>query len=110
MANAAQTTTASPPSARLAREWRTMEAMIHLHCRARHGGGAAPCGDCRTSGSIDFAEINRAALASFPAVLARILPGGKRSLAQENEPRRNERPPMRDRDRPDALPTRPAGR
>jgi len=28
-----------------------------------------------------------------------ILPGGKRSLAQENEPRRNERPPMRDRDR-----------
>ena len=30
-----------------------------------------------------------------------ILPGGKRSLAQENEPRRNERPPMRDRDRGD---------
>ena len=28
-----------------------------------------------------------------------ILPGGKRSLAQESEPRRNERPPMRDRDR-----------
>lgn len=28
-----------------------------------------------------------------------ILPGGKRSLAQENEPRRNDRPPMRDRDR-----------
>jgi small subunit ribosomal protein S3 len=28
-----------------------------------------------------------------------ILPGGKRSLAQENEPRRNERPPMRDRER-----------
>ena len=30
------------------------------------------------SASIDFAEINRAALASFPAVLARILPSGKR--------------------------------
>ncbi len=29
-------------------------------------------------GPIDFAEINRAALAAFPAVLARILPGGKR--------------------------------
>jgi small subunit ribosomal protein S3 len=28
-----------------------------------------------------------------------ILPGGKRSLAQENEPRRNERPAGRDRDR-----------
>jgi len=27
---------------------------------------------------IDFAKINRAALAVFPAVLARILPGGKR--------------------------------
>src|SRR5208337_1545281 len=27
---------------------------------------------------IDFAMINRAALAAFPAVLARILPGGKR--------------------------------
>ena len=27
---------------------------------------------------IDFTKINRAALAAFPAVLARILPGGKR--------------------------------
>jgi len=30
------------------------------------------------SGQIDFAEINRAALAAFPAVVARILPGGRR--------------------------------
>jgi small subunit ribosomal protein S3 len=37
-----------------------------------------------------------------------ILPGGKRSLAQENEPRRNERPPMRDRDR-DRRGPRPEG-
>ena len=29
------------------------------------------------SGPIDFAKINRAALAAFPAVLARILPSGK---------------------------------
>jgi hypothetical protein len=29
-------------------------------------------------GPIDFAELNRAALAAFPAVLARILPDGKR--------------------------------
>src|SRR5450755_4290611 len=28
-----------------------------------------------------------------------ILPGGKRNLPQDGEPRRNERPPMRDRDR-----------
>jgi hypothetical protein len=31
---------------------------------------------------IDFAEINRAALAAFPAILARILPGGKRVGAE----------------------------
>ncbi len=30
----------------------------------------------------DFAEINRVALAAFPAVLARILPGGKRVGAE----------------------------
>jgi len=29
------------------------------------------------NGPIDFAQINRAALAALPAVLARILPGGK---------------------------------
>jgi hypothetical protein len=28
-------------------------------------------------GPLDFAAINRAALAAFPAVLARVLPGGK---------------------------------
>jgi hypothetical protein len=28
-------------------------------------------------GPIDFAEINRAALAAFPAILAQVLPGGK---------------------------------
>jgi len=33
-------------------------------------------------GSIDFDAINRAALASLPAVLARILPGGKRVGAE----------------------------
>ena len=32
--------------------------------------------------ALDFAEINRAALAAFPAVLARILPGGKRVGAE----------------------------
>ena len=34
------------------------------------------------NGPIDFAEINRVALAAFPAVLARILPGGKRVGAE----------------------------
>ena len=31
---------------------------------------------------LDFAEINRTALAAFPAVLARILPGSKRVGAE----------------------------
>ena len=34
------------------------------------------------NGPIDFGAINRAALAAFPAVLARILPGGKRVGAE----------------------------
>ena len=34
------------------------------------------------TGPINFAAINRAALAAFPAVLARILPGGKRVGAE----------------------------
>ena len=32
---------------------------------------------CRRSVSADFAEINRAAFATFPAVLRRLLPEGK---------------------------------
>ena len=48
----------------------------------RSGGVGKPREGHRTSASIDFAEINRAALAAFPAVLARILPGGKRVGAE----------------------------
>jgi hypothetical protein len=33
-------------------------------------------------GPLDFAAINRAALAAFPAELARVLPGGKRVGAE----------------------------
>jgi hypothetical protein len=44
-------------------------------------------------GPIDFAELNRAALAAFPAVLARILPDGKRVGAElvALNPRRGDR-------------------
>jgi hypothetical protein len=44
-------------------------------------------------GPIDFAEINRAALAAFPAVLARILPNGKRAGSEivALNPRRGDR-------------------
>jgi hypothetical protein len=50
---------------------------------------------CRRSVSVDFAEINRAALASFPAVLRRLLPEGKivgREFIARN-PRRADRNP-----------------
>jgi len=32
---------------RLRRELATVEAMIGMYCRAHHGGGAAPCAECR---------------------------------------------------------------
>ena len=50
--------------------------------RTRHGRSGGLRDSPRKSGSIDFAKINRAALAAFPAVLARILPGGKRVGAE----------------------------
>jgi hypothetical protein len=46
---------------------------------ASESGAARPI-RCRER--IDFAEINRAALAAFPGVLARVLPGGKRVGAE----------------------------
>jgi hypothetical protein len=47
----------------------------------------------RVGVAIEFAAINRAALAAFPAVLARILPNGKRVGAElvALNPRRNDR-------------------
>src|SRR5208282_5140203 len=43
---------------------------------------ARPMRPLRDGEHLDFAEINRAALAALPAVLARILPGGKRVGAE----------------------------
>ena len=39
----------NPPSRsrRMGREARTIEAMVEIYCRARHGAGAVPCGECR---------------------------------------------------------------
>jgi len=34
-------------SKRLAREWKTMEAMIKIYCRDHHGEALAPCAECR---------------------------------------------------------------
>jgi hypothetical protein len=55
--------------------------------RSRRGSGRpARAGESwerhSMKGPFDFAEINRAALAAFPAVLARLLPGGKRVGAE----------------------------
>jgi len=50
--------------------------------RARHRRSGGLRDSLRKSGPIDFAEINRTALAAFPAVLARILPGSKRVGAE----------------------------
>jgi hypothetical protein len=46
-----------------------------------------------TPGPIDFVELNRVALAAFPAVLARVLPDGKRVGAElvALNPRRGDR-------------------
>ena len=34
-------------SRRIGREGRTIEAMVEIYCRALHGAGAVPCGECR---------------------------------------------------------------
>ena len=39
---------------RLAREHRTLTAMVRIYCRREHGGGAALCAECRTL--LDYAE------------------------------------------------------
>ena len=49
---------------------------------ARPGRVGEPGEGLSMNGPIDFGAINRAALAAFPAVLARILPGGKRVGAE----------------------------
>ncbi len=42
-----ETKTGAFTSKRLDREWKTMEAMIKIHCRDHHGAAAAPCAECR---------------------------------------------------------------
>ena len=38
---------------RLAREWKTLAAMVQIYCRAHHGGGVCP--DCQ--GLLDYARL-----------------------------------------------------
>jgi hypothetical protein len=59
------------------------EALLYAEgAGARPGRAGEPRGRLAMNGPINFAAINRAALAAFPAVLARILPGGKRVGAE----------------------------
>ena len=68
--------------------WRAKRTLIVYRHRSAWSAAAGPSRvfepgqGPRMTGPIDFAEINRAALAGFPAVLARILPGGKRVGAE----------------------------
>jgi hypothetical protein len=34
-------------TARVAREKRTIEAMVHIYCRAHHAAGSSTCADCQ---------------------------------------------------------------
>lgn len=43
------------PRGRLAREWQTMSAMIHIYCRDQHGGAAELCAECRQLS--DYASV-----------------------------------------------------
>lgn len=36
----------NPAQRRVAREWKTLQAMIGIYCRNLHGGGQSPCAPC----------------------------------------------------------------
>jgi hypothetical protein len=67
-------TTKNNPAPRANAASRAAFKAEHVHNRALQAS-------CK-GGSIDFDAINKAALAAFPAVLSRILPGGKRVGAE----------------------------
>ena len=47
--------TAAFASKRLNREWKTMEAMIKIHCRDQHGSSPTLCAECQ--GLLDYANV-----------------------------------------------------
>lgn len=44
---------------RLAREKRTLRAMVMIYCRAHHASAAAPCGECQELLDYAFARLDR---------------------------------------------------
>jgi tRNA(Met) C34 N-acetyltransferase TmcA len=56
LASATRETAAVPfVSKRMAREWKTMEAMIKIYCRSHHRSSATLCADCQ--GLLDYANM-----------------------------------------------------
>lgn len=47
--------TAAFASKRLNREWKTMEAMIKIHCRDQHGSSTTLCAECQEL--LDYANV-----------------------------------------------------
>ena len=54
-AAARQTAEATFASKRMAREWKTMEAMIEIHCRDHHQSHGALCAECQVL--LDYATL-----------------------------------------------------
>ena len=53
--SASASETVSFSSKRLNREWKTMEAMIQIHCRDHHGSCAIVCSECQRL--LDYANM-----------------------------------------------------
>jgi len=53
------------PATRLAREWKTLQAMLECYCRAHHPGAACLCADCQ--GLLDYAALRLARCRFGPA-------------------------------------------
>ena len=52
---ASEAKTVAFASKRLNREWKTMEAMIKIHCRDHHGASTLLCAECQ--GLLDYAGV-----------------------------------------------------
>ena len=75
------------------RETRKDQEVGSAHARSECP--AAPQKPPREARPVNFYEINRAALATFPAVLPRILPGGKRGGAEHEAQKPHQHQPTR---------------
>jgi len=54
-ATAPESAAADFSNTRLKREWKTLEAMVHIYCRDQHGSTKTVCADCRQL--LDYARV-----------------------------------------------------